>query len=92
MLYIIFWSLTVPPKLPVILDENGLESTTHVGPYVEGVTVKLSCEVKGGKYELYIQDINTKTYINANTLFLALDKKSKSCYFFLLYIKTVKRC
>ena len=39
----------VPPKRPVIVDESGVEASTTIGPYAEGVSVEVSCEVSGGK-------------------------------------------
>ena len=48
-----FFSFLVPPKRPVIVDESGIEASTTIGPYAEGVSVEVSCEVSGGKLKLY---------------------------------------
>ena len=44
-----FCIISVPPKRPVIVDEAGVEAENFVGPYPEGSTVQISCEVSGGK-------------------------------------------
>jgi Immunoglobulin domain len=41
--------LTVPPERISIRDESNSERTTVVGPYSEGDTMKLKCDVYGGK-------------------------------------------
>lgn len=41
--------LTVPPERISIRDESSSERTTVVGPYNEGDTMKLKCDVFGGK-------------------------------------------
>ena len=48
----------VPPKTPVIFDEAGLEAATSIGPYQQGRTVRVSCEVRAGekKQPLYLHD------------------------------------
>ena len=41
--------LSVPPRPPVIVDEFGEEVTSGIiGPYAEGATSNISCEVNGG--------------------------------------------
>ena len=47
-----FFLFLVPPKRPVIVDESGIEASTTIGPYAEGVSVEVSCEVSGGKLKL----------------------------------------
>lgn len=47
-----FFLFLVPPKRPVIVDESGIEASTTIGPYAEGVSVEVSCEVSGGKSKL----------------------------------------
>ncbi|XP_063232136.1 hemicentin-1-like [Bacillus rossius redtenbacheri] len=42
-------TVVVPPQKLVILDENGVERTSVVGPYAEGASLKLRCVVHGGK-------------------------------------------
>ncbi|XP_064119499.1 synaptogenesis protein syg-2-like [Macrobrachium nipponense] len=42
-------SVIIPPNSPTILSENGLQVYTTVGPYDEGATMTLICNVKGGK-------------------------------------------
>ena len=39
----------VPPKTPVIVDDFGREASATIGPYAEGRSVEVSCEVSGGK-------------------------------------------
>lgn len=41
---------SVPPDRISIKDESGAERTSVVGPYSEGDTINLYCEVFGGKY------------------------------------------
>ena len=41
---------TVPPESPVIVNEGGREATSQLGPYNEGATVQISCEVSRGKF------------------------------------------
>lgn len=43
-----FYSVTVPPKDPVIVDEAGNERKHFVGPYTEGSSLTLHCIVEGG--------------------------------------------
>ena len=45
-----FTILSVPPKSPVIVNEAGREATSQLGPYNEGSTVQISCEVSEGKF------------------------------------------
>lgn len=40
----------MPPDRISIKDESGAERTSVVGPYSEGDTINLYCEVFGGKY------------------------------------------
>jgi hypothetical protein len=40
----------VPPEKLVIMDEEGTERTSVVGPYSEGADLALRCDVYGGKY------------------------------------------
>jgi hypothetical protein len=44
----------VPPEKLVIVDEEGTERTSVVGPYSEGADLALRCDVYGGKYMYYI--------------------------------------
>ena len=50
----IFTILAVPPKSPVIVNEAGREATSQLGPYNEGSTVQISCEVSEGKFNAFI--------------------------------------
>ena len=50
----IFTILSVPPKSPVIVNEAGREATSQLGPYNEGSTVQISCEVSEGKFNAFI--------------------------------------
>ena len=43
-------SFSVPPEAPVIVNEAGREATSQLGPYDEGSSVQISCEVSGGKW------------------------------------------
>jgi hypothetical protein len=47
---ILFFCVTVPPEKLVIMDEEGAERTSVVGPYSEGADLALRCDVYGGKY------------------------------------------
>ena len=40
---------SVPPNPPVIVNEAGREATSQLGPYPEGASAEISCEVSGGK-------------------------------------------
>ena len=40
--------ISVPPEAPVIVNEAGREATSQLGPYDEGSSVQISCEVSGG--------------------------------------------
>ena len=46
---IFFIDFSVPPNPPVIVNEAGREATSQLGPYPEGATTQISCEVRGGK-------------------------------------------
>ncbi|CAM1320456.1 Uncharacterised protein g7488 [Pycnogonum litorale] len=41
--------IIVPPRKPVIMDENGQSLKGLVGPYNEGSRLHITCEVEGGK-------------------------------------------
>jgi hypothetical protein len=43
-----YYFFAVTPQSPVIVNEAGREATSQLGPYVEGSTVQVSCEVSGG--------------------------------------------
>ena len=45
----IFYLFSVPPDPPVIVNEAGREATSQLGPYPEGASAQISCEVGGGK-------------------------------------------
>ena len=49
-IYFIYTIFAVPPKSPVIVNEAGREATSQLGPYNEGSTVQISCEVSEGKF------------------------------------------
>jgi len=40
----------VPPHKIAIVDENGNTRGTTVGPYMEGDSLRLFCDVHGGEY------------------------------------------
>ncbi|KAK2724019.1 hypothetical protein QYM36_002384, partial [Artemia franciscana] len=42
-------AIVVPPSPPKILDENGNLIRSVAGPYLEGESLKLTCESKGGE-------------------------------------------
>jgi hypothetical protein len=42
--------LAVPPHKIAIVDENGNTRGTTVGPYMEGDSLRLFCDVHGGEY------------------------------------------
>lgn len=44
----------MPPNRIVILDENEVVPGSEVGPYNEGETLRLFCDVYGGKLNLFI--------------------------------------
>ena len=46
---IFFIDFSVPPNVPVIVNEAGREATSQLGPYPEGATTQISCEVRGGE-------------------------------------------
>ena len=43
--------VSVPPRKLVIVDENGREAMSRIGPYSEGSRVRVNCEVTGGERE-----------------------------------------
>lgn len=45
---------SVPPDRISVKDESGAERTSVVGPYSEGDTINLYCEVFGGKYSTFL--------------------------------------
>lgn len=49
-LFMIFLA-AVPPQKLIIYDNSGREVNTTVGPLIEGQSLSLTCEVRGGKYE-----------------------------------------
>ena len=58
---IFFIDFSVPPNPPVIVNEAGREATSQLGPYPEGATIQISCEVRGGElYKFYIPYILEK--------------------------------
>ena len=44
-------SLTVPPQKPLIVDDRGrqVEGEVGIGPFREGESLSLECNVPGGK-------------------------------------------
>jgi len=48
-------TVIVPPTPPVIVNEAGREATSQLGPYPEGATVQISCEVSGGRPKPKVQ-------------------------------------
>nr|XP_040572562.1 synaptogenesis protein syg-2-like [Lepeophtheirus salmonis] len=42
-------TVIVPPSNPVIVNESGREVTQFLGPYTEGSSVRVSCELTGGR-------------------------------------------
>lgn len=49
LIFLSFSYFPVPPERISIRDESNSERTTVVGPYSEGDTMKLKCDVIGGK-------------------------------------------
>lgn len=45
--------LTVPPQKIVISDESGAQLTSVVGPFSEGASFTLRCDVFGGKWDYW---------------------------------------
>lgn len=47
---------SVPPETPVIVmnDATGILAANQVGPYNEGSSLRLTCEVVGGKFTYII--------------------------------------
>ena len=45
-------SLTVPPQKPLIVDDRGrqVEGEVGIGPFREGESLSLECNVPGGKF------------------------------------------
>jgi hypothetical protein len=77
-----FLCVTVPPEKLVIVDEEGTERTSVVGPYSEGADLALRCDVYGGKYachalvtKVFIIDvcITTKHYLRKSGCALYFD-------------------
>ena len=40
----------MPPGKPVLVNEDGNQVKQLFGPFFEGETVSISCEVSGGEY------------------------------------------
>jgi len=49
ILFLVLFDYVVPPERISIRDESNTERTSVVGPYSEGDTMKLKCDVFGGK-------------------------------------------
>lgn len=49
-MYVLYFVLIVPPDRISIRDEFGVDRASVVGPYSEGDTVNLKCDVFGGMY------------------------------------------
>lgn len=47
-----FLRVAVPPHKIVIVDDSGIARNSMVGPYVEGDTLRLYCDVYGGEYDV----------------------------------------
>ena len=45
-----FLTYLVPPGEPILVDEDGNQVKRSFGPFFEGETVSISCEVSGGEY------------------------------------------
>ena len=43
--------ILVPPEEPRIIDRNGDEIYSVIGPYEEGDNLYVTCEVSGGKFK-----------------------------------------
>ena len=43
-------SVSVPPTISILLDEKGTEVEGKVGPYNEGGTLVLTCDILGGSW------------------------------------------
>ena len=52
---IYFISFLVPPSKAIIMDERGMEVRgSKVGPVLEGSTLILTCDIIGGKNQVFI--------------------------------------
>lgn len=49
---VVCFGVTVPPHKIVIVDDSGIARNSMVGPYIEGDTLRLYCDVYGGKYNV----------------------------------------
>ena len=74
----IFYLFSVPPDPPVIVNEAGREATSQLGPYPEGASAQISCEVGGGKK--IPNFFNHDWFFDPPTFFRLCSSK---CFFFL---------
>lgn len=51
-MFILFFA--VPPKKPIITDQNGEILESLIGPYNEGDNLHLICEAEEGNYKVMI--------------------------------------
>lgn len=65
-----FFFIKVPPDRISIRDEAGVDRASVVGPYSEGDTVSLKCDVYGGLY-------NSHTFIRIIKRVFHIKKKYK---------------
>lgn len=52
--FFFLFAIKVPPDRISIRDEAGVDRASVVGPYSEGDTVSLKCDVYGGLYNFHI--------------------------------------
>ena len=80
----VFLYTLVPPKPPVIVDDFGREASATIGPYAEGRSVEVSCEVSGGKLNSIKWFTKSKSMI---TYFLKIKTSCTLNYRFKLTMK-----
>lgn len=50
---VVFVIVSVPPHQILVYDASGRDVSGTVGPLYEGDSLVLSCEVRGGEYQLF---------------------------------------
>jgi len=60
-------SVIMPPDKPILVDEDGNQVKHIFGPFFEGETVSISCEVSGGRPKPYISWLKNGETIKAVT-------------------------
>lgn len=50
-----FFEILVPPHQILVYDASGRDVAGTVGPLLEGDSLIVTCEVRGGKFKIYLK-------------------------------------